>query len=108
MKLLSPYQEAKARLAKSTIRKIARIAKHGTIENQTDWEGEFLSDVTARLAESNGAFRDPEKGDTSLPLSTLQAFKVNEIAKEMKLRDKIGMREARAKVFGRKVRKGLV
>lgn len=103
---LSPYHQAKVRLAKSAIKKLTRLSKMGTQDNQTEWEGEFLGNVTARLSESHGAFRDPEKGDPSLPLSTLQTFKVNEIAREMKLRNKIGMSAARAQVFSKKKQRG--
>lgn len=45
----------------------------------TEWEGGFLGDVRERLGRFGRAFVDPEKGNTALPLSIKQSFKVRQI-----------------------------
>ena len=95
------FKEAKKKLAEAEARKISRILKRANHDNTTDWETTMLADVQERLEEHGAAFYDPEKGDPSQPLSVLQNFKIKEIGREIKLRDKIGMKEARRQIFGR-------
>lgn len=90
------------KLVRSTLRKIERQLRASSDKNTTEWEGDLLNDLKERLTEHGRAFGDPEKGDLAQPLSVLQAYKINEIRREMKLRDKIGMKKARRQVFNKK------
>lgn len=87
---------------KRTLDKLGRTLRRGNVENMTEWEGDFLSDVTVRIMDKGAAFNDREKGDISEPISILQSHKLKEIVKEMKMRDDMGMKEARRLVFAKK------
>ncbi len=50
----------------------------------SDWEGEFLSEVTDRVKTYGRAFGDPEKGAAGEALSALQTLKLKEIAAKAK------------------------
>ena len=50
----------------------------------SDWEGEFLGSVEARIKTFGRAFGDPEKGAPGQPLSMLQAVKLKEISAKAK------------------------
>ena len=50
----------------------------------SDWEGEFLSEVTDRVKTYGRAFGDPEKGASGEALSILQTVKLKEIAAKAK------------------------
>jgi len=50
----------------------------------SDWEGEFLTEVTDRVKTYGRAFGDPEKGASGEALSILQTVKLKEIAAKAK------------------------
>lgn len=50
----------------------------------SDWEGEFLTEVSDRVKTYGRAFGDPEKGAPGEALSALQAVKLKEIAAKAK------------------------
>lgn len=83
----------------STMRKLRRTIECGNKDNMTEWESTFLSDVNNRVNENGSAFSDLNKGELDSPLSILQGYKLREIGREMKMRDKIGMKAARSLVF---------
>ena len=53
-------------------------AKQGV--DLSDWEGEFLGSVEARVKTYGRAFGDPEKGAPGQALSIMQTVKLKEIA----------------------------
>ena len=59
----------------------------------SDWEGEFLSEVSERVKTYGRAFGDPEKGAAGEALSALQTVKLKEIAAKAKGEQK-GLRRA--------------
>ncbi len=61
----------------------------------SEWEGEFIGSVEARLKTYGRAFADPEKGDPAGVVSARQAMKLKEIAAKAK-------GEARKPRFGRR------
>lgn len=76
---------------------------------RSDWEGEFLDSVEARLGEYDRAFADPEKGARDSAVSVLQGRKLKEIKAKLsgepterkpragfKRRPPLGRRPARA------------
>ncbi len=50
----------------------------------SDWEGEFLESVEARVQTYGRAFADPEKGAPGQALSVLQSRKLKEILTKAK------------------------
>jgi len=46
----------------------------------SEWEGEFIDSVSARVAHYGRAFADPEKGGRGSALSALQTRKLKEIS----------------------------
>jgi hypothetical protein len=46
----------------------------------SEWEGEFLSEVSDRVKTYGRAFGDPEKGAAGEALSAMQTVKLKEIA----------------------------
>jgi len=60
--------------------KRARKAIETSSADLSNWEGEFLGSVEARVERYGRAFRDPEKGGPSAALSMLQAQKLKEIS----------------------------
>ena len=46
----------------------------------SDWEGEFLTEVSDRVKTYGRAFGDPEKGAAGEALSIMQTVKLKEIA----------------------------
>jgi hypothetical protein len=50
----------------------------------SEWEGEFLSEVSDRVKTYGRAFGDPEKGGAGEALSALQTVKLKEITAKAK------------------------
>ena len=66
------------RAALNALRRARRAALRGGVE-LSDWEGEFLGSVEARLSTYGRAFGDPEKGGAGQALSVRQGVKLKEI-----------------------------
>jgi hypothetical protein len=71
------------RAALNALRRARRAADRGGIA-LTEWEGEFLGSVSARVETYGRAFGDPEKGAAGAALSALQAVKLKEITAKAK------------------------
>ena len=65
------------------MKRARRTADKAGIE-LSDWEGEFLTEVTDRVKTYGRAFGDPEKGAPGEALSALQTVKLKEIAAKAK------------------------
>jgi hypothetical protein len=83
-----PDPRAQARLqaqrqALNALRKARRIADRAGVE-LSEWEGEFLGSVEARVKTYGRAFGDPEKGSPGMALSMLQSVKLKEITGKAK------------------------
>lgn len=72
-------QAAAKRAALRALRRARTAADKAGVE-LSDWEGEFLGSVEARVETFGRAFGDPEKGQPGQALSTLQTVKLKEIA----------------------------
>jgi len=82
----SPFEERKAaakRSALNALKRARRTADKAGVK-LSDWEGEFLTEVTDRVKTYGRAFGDPEKGAAGEALSMLQAVKLKEIAAKAK------------------------
>lgn len=83
---VSPLEARKAatkRAALNALKRARRTADKAGVE-LSDWEGEFLSEVTDRVKTYGRAFGDPEKGAPGEALSALQTVKLREIAAKAK------------------------
>ncbi|WP_414694658.1 hypothetical protein [Phenylobacterium sp.] len=83
---VSPLEARKAatkRAALNALKRARRTADKAGVE-LSDWEGEFLSEVTDRVKTYGRAFGDPEKGAPGEALSALQTVKLKEIAAKAK------------------------
>lgn len=71
-------------LTKQALNALRRAAKKAKASEAglSDWEAEFLSSVEERLNTFGSAFSDPDKGQTSAPLSLRQGLKVRQISKK--------------------------
>jgi TorA maturation chaperone TorD len=67
--------------ALNALRRAADKAK-ASEEGLSEWEEGFLHSVTERLNTYGSAFSDPDKGQTSAPLSLRQGLKVRQISKK--------------------------
>ena len=67
----------------NALKRARRTAVRAGVE-LSDWEGEFLGSVEARIKTFGRAFADPEKGAPGQALSMLQARKLKEIAAKAK------------------------
>ncbi|HEY0648964.1 MAG TPA: hypothetical protein VGD44_13825 [Phenylobacterium sp.] len=74
---------ATKRAALNALKRARRTADKAGVE-LSDWEGEFLSEVTDRVKTYGRAFGDPEKGAPGEALSALQTVKLKEIAAKAK------------------------
>ena len=74
---IDPREQSK-RAALNALRRARRAALRGGVE-LSDWEGEFLGSVEARLNSFGRAFGDPEKGAAGQALSLRQGVKLKEI-----------------------------
>ena len=82
----SPFEERKAaakRAALNALKRAKRTADKAGVK-LSEWEGEFLSEVTDRVKTYGRAFGDPEKGAPGEALSALQTVKLKEIAAKAK------------------------
>ncbi|OHB27420.1 MAG: hypothetical protein A2790_21690 [Phenylobacterium sp. RIFCSPHIGHO2_01_FULL_69_31] len=87
----SPFEERKAaakRAALNALKRARRTAEKAGV-TLSDWEGEFLTEVTDRVKIYGRAFGDPEKGAAGEALSMLQAVKLKEIAAKAKGEKKV-------------------
>lgn len=83
---VSPLEARKAaakRAALNALKRARRTADKAGVE-LSDWEGEFLTEVTDRVKTYGRAFGDPEKGAPGEALSALQTVKLKEIAAKAK------------------------
>ncbi|MBX3482091.1 hypothetical protein [Phenylobacterium sp.] len=89
----SPFEARKAaarRAALNALKRARRAADKAGV-TLSDWEGEFLSEVSDRVKTYGRAFGDPEKGAAGEALSIMQAVKLKEITAKAK-GEKTGMR----------------
>ena len=96
----SPFEAQRAaakRAALNALKRAKRTADKAGIK-LSNWEGEFLTEVTDRVKTYGRAFGDPEKGAAGQALSALQSVKLREIAAKAKGEKK----EFRRKGFRRK------
>ena len=75
------------RAALNALKRTRRTAAKTGVE-LSDWEGEFLGSVEARVSTYGRAFADPEKGGAGQAFSALQARKLKEIAAKAKGEEK--------------------
>lgn len=68
--------------------KLARLAAKGHGEKTTGWEKTFLTEVKTRVEHFGSAFCDEEKGDLGHHLSIRQYYKMQEISRLIRYRDK--------------------
>jgi hypothetical protein len=79
-----PDRKAQAkRAALSALKRARRLAERAGVK-LSDWEGEFLDDVSGRVKTYGRAFGDPEKGAPGEALSALQHVKLKEITSKAK------------------------
>lgn len=71
------------RAALNALKRARRTAEKAGV-TLSEWEGEFLTEVTDRVKTYGRAFGDPEKGAPGEALSALQAVKLKEIAAKAK------------------------
>jgi hypothetical protein len=88
-----PRQQA-GRAALNALRKARRTADRAGVE-LSDWEGEFLGSVSARVETFGRAFGDPEKGAAGAALSVLQTVKLKEITAKAKGEPRRGVQRGR-------------
>ena len=83
---VSPLEARKAatkRAALNALKRARRTADKAGVK-LSDWEGEFLTDVSERVKTYGRAFGDPEKGALGEALSVMQTVKLKEIAAKAK------------------------
>jgi hypothetical protein len=78
----------------NALRRARRAADRAGIE-LSEWEGEFLGSVAARVETFGRAFGDPEKGAAGAALSMLQTVKLKEITAKAKGEPRRGLRGRR-------------
>lgn len=83
---MRPQKSSVDAAARRVLRRIARLKRAATADSATttEWEADFLQDVGQRLETFGRAFVDPEKGDTSRPVSIRQSIKLREIQRSLK------------------------
>jgi len=82
-KRLPDRREQAKRAALNALKRARRAAEQSGVK-LSEWEGEFLGSVEARVEKYGRAFHDHEKGPPGTSLSILQAVKVKEIARKAK------------------------
>lgn len=80
---LEAQRAAAKRAALNALKRARRTADKAGVA-LSEWEGEFLTDVAARVKTYGRAFGDPEKGAPGQALSALQSVKLKEIAAKAK------------------------
>jgi hypothetical protein len=93
-------EQAKRAALKALMR--ARRAAELAGAKLSDWEGEFLGSVEARIETYGRAFADPEKGAAGDSLSLLQRLKLKEIAAKAKAAGKPPAPKLPSKTLARK------
>lgn len=71
-------REAAKRAALNALKRAKRTAIQKGVD-LSEWEGEFLGSVEARIKTYGRAFADPDKGAMNAPLSMMQGRKLREI-----------------------------
>lgn len=74
-------RERAKRAALNALKRKRRAIERGGVAI-SEWEGEFLGSVEARVEQYGRAFRDPEKGPPGASLSIRQIAKLKEIGKK--------------------------
>jgi hypothetical protein len=92
VKRSSPDPRLQARRAALNALKRARRTADRAGVDLSEWEGEFLGSVAARVETYGRAFGDPEKGAVGAALSILQTVKLKEIAAKAKGESRPGFR----------------
>jgi hypothetical protein len=83
---VSPFEARKAaakRAALNALKRARRTADKAGV-TLSEWEGEFLSEVSNRVKTYGRAFGDPEKGAPGEALSAMQTVKLKEITAKAK------------------------
>lgn len=83
---VSPLEARKAatkRAALNALKRAQRTADKAGVK-LSDWEGEFLTEVSERVKTYGRAFGDPEKGAMGEALSMMQTVKLKEITAKAK------------------------
>jgi hypothetical protein len=77
-------REVDERKTKRALSRLKRAREEAEARGETlsGWETEFVESVETRLKTFGSAFRDPEKGDLSEPLSGRQRQKAREIERK--------------------------
>lgn len=77
-------REVDERKTKRALNRLKRAREEAQARGETlsGWETEFVESVETRLKTFGSAFRDPEKGDLSEPLSGRQRQKAREIERK--------------------------
>lgn len=75
-------------ITKRLVSKLQRLADNGNGKKTTGWEKTFLKEVRERVSKYGSAFCDDEKGDLSQSLSTMQYYKMREIDRMIRYREK--------------------
>jgi len=88
-KILSPKErlERQREAAKrAALRALKRAKKDAETRGAdlSDWEGEFLGSVEARVEKYGRAFHDPAKGGPAASLSARQGIKLREISRKVR------------------------
>lgn len=83
-----PRPKPSDRKVRSLLRKLERVAAQGSGERTTGWEKQFLAEVSTRLKTYGSAFADQTKGDLDESLSYRQDFKLVEIQRMIRHREK--------------------
>jgi len=91
-KRTAPDRKAQAKRAALNALKRARRAAEQAGVTLSEWEGEFLGSVGARVSTYGRAFGDPEKGAPGAALSVRQGVKLKEIVAKAKGKPRAGMK----------------
>lgn len=84
-------------ITKRLVSKLQRLADKGHGKKTTGWEKTFLKELKDRVSKFGSAFCDEEKGNLDQSLSTRQYFKMREIDRMIRYREKkkLGGKHAR-------------
>jgi hypothetical protein len=75
-------------VTKRLVSKLQRLADRGHGKKTTGWEKTFLKEVKDRVSKYGTAFADEEKGDLAQSLSIRQYYKMREIDRMIRYREK--------------------
>lgn len=71
------------------INKLARLQLNGAGKCTTGWEKDFLKDVKQKVSTYGSAFCDQDKGNLDESLSVRQYYKMREIDRMIRFREKM-------------------